>query len=109
MAFYPKYIVNAPFDITLATTAIRQMQVLIYNKSKIIGYLVVAMSLENVTMVLDNISKTLLITNPIILIVLFFLARFIAGRFIKPISSIITTSNDITKDNLTSRIALPPQ
>ena len=109
MAFYPRYIANAPFDITLATTAIRQMQVPIYDKSKIIGYLVVAMSLENVTMVLDNISKVLLITNPIILIVLFFLARFIAGRFIKPISSITTTSNDITKDNLTSRIALPPQ
>jgi signal transduction histidine kinase len=39
--------------------------------------------------------------------VLFFIARFIAGRSIKPISSIITTSNIITKDNLTSRIPLP--
>jgi signal transduction histidine kinase len=80
------------------------MQVPIYNKSKVIGYLIVAMSLEDATMVLDNISEVLIISYPIILIVLF-LARFIAGRFIKPISSIINTSNDITKDNLTSRIA----
>ena len=109
LAFNPKYVANAPFDTTLANSAIRQMQVPIYNKSKIIGYLVVAMSLEDATMVLENISEVLIITYPIILIVLFFLARFIAGRFIKPISSIITTSNDITKDNLTSRIALPLQ
>lgn len=109
LAFNPKHVSNAPFDTTLANSAIRQMQVPIYNKSKIIGYLVVAMSLEDATMVLENISEVLIITYPIILIVLFFLARFIAGRFIKPISSIITTSNDITKDNLTSRIALPLQ
>jgi signal transduction histidine kinase len=31
----------------------------------------------------------------------------IAGRSIKPISSIIETSNIITKDNLSSRIPLP--
>ena len=109
MDFNSKYVAHALFDTTLANSGIRQMQVPIYNKSKIIGYLVVAMSLEEATMVLDNISEVLIITYPIILIVLFFLARFIAGRFIKPISSIITTSNDITKDNLTSRIALPPQ
>ena len=109
LAFNPRYVANVLFDTTLANSAIRQMQVPIYNKSKIIGYLIVAISLEDATMVLDNISEVLIITYPIILIVLFFLARFIAGRFIKPINSIINTSNDITKDNLTSRIALPPQ
>ena len=38
---------------------------------------------------------------------MFFVARFIAGRSIKPINEIIDTSNRITKDNLTSRIPLP--
>lgn len=109
LSFDPKHVSNVLYDDVLANSAIRQMQVPIYNKSKIIGYLIVAMSLEDATMVLDNISKVLIITYPLILLVLFFLARFIAGRFIKPISSIITTSNDITKDNLTSRIVLPFQ
>lgn len=109
LSFNSKFGANLLFDTTLVNSAIRQIQVPIYNKSKIIGYLIVAMSLEDSTMVLENISEVLIITYPIILIVLFFLARFIAGRFIKPISSIITTSNDITKDNLSSRISLPPQ
>jgi hypothetical protein len=43
------------YDDVLANSAIRQMQVPIYNKSKVIGYLIVAMSLEDATMVLDNI------------------------------------------------------
>jgi signal transduction histidine kinase len=38
---------------------------------------------------------------------LFVIARLITGRSIKPISSIIETSNIITKDNLKSRIPLP--
>jgi sensor histidine kinase YesM len=65
------------------------------------------MSLEDASMVLQNLSEVLIIAYPLILIVLFLIARFIAGRSIKPISSIIETSNIITKDNLSSRIPLP--
>ena len=86
---------------------IRQIQVPIYSQSKIIGYLLVAMSLEDSSMVLQNLSETLIIAYPLILLLLFFIARFIAGRSIKPISSIIQTANVITKDNLKSRIDLP--
>jgi signal transduction histidine kinase len=98
---------NKLFDTKLANNAIRQIQVPIYQKTKIIGYILIAMSLEDATMVLNNLSEVLIIAYPIILIVLFFIARFFAGRSIKPISSIIATSNIITKDNLTSRILLP--
>ncbi|MFV8372009.1 sensor histidine kinase [Flavobacterium sp. LB2P74] len=98
---------NKLFDTKLADNSIRQIQVPIYEKTKIIGYIIIAMSLEDATMVLNNLFEVLLIVYPLILIVLFFIARFIAGRSIKPISSIITTSNIITKDNLTSRIPLP--
>ncbi|RDI53490.1 sensor histidine kinase [Flavobacterium glaciei] len=98
---------NKLFDTKLADNAIRQIQVPIYQKTKIIGYIIIAMSLEDATMVLNNLFEVLLIVYPLILMVLFFIARFIAGRSIKPISSIITTSNIITKDNLTSRIPLP--
>ncbi|WP_338644589.1 HAMP domain-containing sensor histidine kinase [Flavobacterium sp. KS-LB2] len=98
---------NKLFDTKLADNSIRQIQVPIYKKTKIIGYIIIAMSLEDATMVLNNLFEVLLIVYPLILMVLFFIARFIAGRSIKPISSIITTSNIITKDNLTSRIPLP--
>ncbi|WP_321538772.1 histidine kinase dimerization/phospho-acceptor domain-containing protein [Flavobacterium piscinae] len=35
------------------------------------------------------------------------MARFFAGRSIKPVQTIIETSNQITKDNLKTRIPLP--
>jgi signal transduction histidine kinase len=95
------------FDTKLLDNKIRQIQIPIYNRTKKIGYLLIAMSLEDASMVLQNLSEVLIIAYPLILIVLFLIARFIAGRSIKPISSIIETSNIITKDNLTSRIPLP--
>jgi signal transduction histidine kinase len=98
---------NELFDTKLANKTIRQIQVPISKNTKIIGYVIVAMSLEDATMVLNNLSEVLIIAFPLILIALFLIARFIAGRSIKPISSIIETSNVITKDNLKSRIPLP--
>jgi len=56
---------------------------------------------------LNNLFFILIVAYPLILLVLFLIARFIAGRSIKPISAIIETSNIITKDNLKSRIPLP--
>lgn len=107
LTYFSKIVDNEVFDTKLADNSIRQIQVPIYQKTKVIGYIIIAMSLEDATMVLNNLFEVLLIAYPVILIVLFFIARFIAGRSIKPISSIITTSNIITKDNLTSRIPLP--
>ena len=105
--YYPEAINNELFDGKLDNISVRQIQVPLYQGTKIIGFLIVAMSLEDSAMVLNNLSKILLISFPFILIVLFLIARFIAGRSIKPISSIIETSNIITKDNLKSRIPLP--
>lgn len=95
------------FDTELINISIRQIQVPLYQKTKIIGYLLIAMSLEDSSMVLHNLSRILMLLYPLILIVLFLIARFIVGRSIKPISSIIKTSNTITRDNLKSRIPLP--
>ena len=85
---------------------VRQIQTTLINKNKIIGYIVIAMSLEDFQIV-DILKSILLISLPIILILLFFIARFFAGRSIKPVRSIIETSNQITKDNLKTRIPLP--
>ena len=93
-------------DTKLNGIPIRQIQTAIINKEQVVGYLVVAMSLEDfeIVQILKNI---LLISYPLILILLFLIARFLAGRSIKPVSTIIDTSSQITKDNLKSRIPLP--
>jgi signal transduction histidine kinase len=98
---------NELFDTKLEDISVRQIQVPLYQGTKIIGYLIVAMSLEDSVMVLNNLFTVMLIAYPLILVVLFLIARFFAGRSIKPISSIIDTANFITKDNLKSRIPLP--
>lgn len=47
------------------------------------------------------------ISIPLILIVLFLIAWFFAWRNIQPVSTIIETSSQITKDNLKTRIPQP--
>ncbi|WP_115887210.1 sensor histidine kinase [Flavobacterium cutihirudinis] len=95
------------FDTKLLGNKIRQIQVPLHLKSKKIGYLIIAMSLSDSAKVLKNLLDTLLISFPIILVLLFLIARFFAGRSIKPINAIINTSKVITKDNLKTRIPLP--
>ncbi|PBJ15769.1 HAMP domain-containing sensor histidine kinase [Flavobacterium sp. ACN6] len=95
------------FDTHLLGNKIRQIQVPLHIKTKKIGYLIIAMSLSDSSKVLKNLLDTLMITFPIILLLLFFLARFFAGRSIKPINDIIDTSRIITKDNLKTRMPLP--
>ncbi|MCW1148750.1 sensor histidine kinase [Flavobacterium lacisediminis] len=97
---------NEFIDTKLNNIPVRQIQTAIINNNQVVGYLVVAMSLEDfeIVLILKNI---LLITFPLILILLFLIARFFAGRSIKPVRTIIDTSSQITKDNLQTRIPLP--
>lgn len=97
---------NEFFNTTLNEIPVRQLQTAIINDNKVVGYLVIAMSLEDFDIV-DILKEILLISFPIILIVLFLIARFFAGRSIKPVRTIIETSSKITKDNLQTRIPLP--
>lgn len=98
---------NEFIDTQLDGKIIRQIQVPVYDSNIKAGYLIVAMSLEDAVLVINSQREILLIAFPLILLVLFFIARIIAGRSIKPVSTIIKTSSEITKDNLSARIALP--
>jgi signal transduction histidine kinase len=95
------------FDTKLLGNTVRQIQVPLHIKSKKIGYLIIAMPLTDSSKVLNNLFETLLIAFPVILLLLFFIARFFAGRSIKPINAITNISALITKDNLKTRIPLP--
>jgi signal transduction histidine kinase len=95
------------FDTKMGDHTIRQIQVPLLIKNKKIGYIIVAMSLADSKMVLNNLFDIMILSFSAILLLLFFIARFFAGRSIKPINAIINTSKIITKDNLKARIALP--
>ncbi|WP_428233069.1 HAMP domain-containing sensor histidine kinase [Flavobacterium sp.] len=95
------------FDTRMGDHAIRQIQVPLHLKGKKIGYVLVAMSLADSKMVLNNLFDIMCLSFLGILLLLFFVARFFAGRSIKPINAIINTSKIITKDNLKTRIPLP--
>ncbi|MEY2923078.1 MAG: hypothetical protein RL108_1704, partial [Bacteroidota bacterium] len=99
LQFQSKIPFNELFDYSIDGKSVRQIQLPIYQGKTIVGYLMVAMSLENSYMVLNDLLEVLLIAYPSILVILFLIARLIAGRSIKPINSIINTSNIITKDN----------
>jgi len=107
LEFNYKLLKDKVTDIKLSGKLVRQIQVPLYHNKKIEGYLLVAVSLEEAVLLLDKLETILYVIFPIVLLLLFFIAQFIAGRSIKPINSIITTSNAITNDNLKSRIPLP--
>lgn len=95
------------FDTKMGDHAIRQIQAPLHVKNKKIGYIIIAMSLADSKSVLNNLFDIMCLSFLAILLLLFFIARFFAGRSIKPINSIINTSRIITKDNLKTRIPLP--
>jgi signal transduction histidine kinase len=107
LKLYPENRNDEFIDTYLNKKPIRQIQVPLYDNQKVIGHLVVAMSLDDAVMVLSNLQNILFISFPIILISLFLIARFIVGRSIKPIKTIIETSKQISRENLSSRIDLP--
>ena len=107
LKMYSPKLNNKFIDTYLNKKPIRQIQVPLLDKNKIIGHLFIAMSLDDATMILTNLQDTLLIAFPLILAVLFLIARLIAGRSIMPVTQITETSSRITKDNLKERIVLP--
>jgi len=94
-------------DIKLSGKMVRQIQVPLFYKNQINGYLLVAVSMEEATLIINKLMDILFFLFPLVLILLFFLAQFIAGRSMLPMNIIIATSNTITNDNLKARIPLP--
>lgn len=92
----------------LSNSPVYQVQYpIVNNKNNILAYILVAIPLQESEIVLENLQKALIVSFPIILIILFFTARYIAGKSIAPINDVITTANRITRENLKERISLP--
>lgn len=96
------------FNTSFSGSPVRQLQISIQSPTgKVLGYLIVAVPLKESEIVLKNLSYTLLACYPLVLIILFMLSRFIAGRVVAPINKVIDTATRVTKENLDERIDLP--
>lgn len=95
------------FRTKLLGRSIGQMQIVVKDKSKKVGYLVVAFPIDESEMVMSNLQTVLLISFPAVLLLLFLITRYMAGRSIEPVLSVIDTADKITNENLTARIPLP--
>lgn len=96
-----------PFDALLRGRSIRQVQVPVsfHNEKK--AYLITAISLENSKGVLARLRNILFFSFPIVLLLLFTITRIIAAQSIQPIRAITKTADNITRNNLNERIAMP--
>ncbi|RMG76612.1 MAG: sensor histidine kinase [Bacteroidetes bacterium] len=99
--------VNNYVDGELNNRRIRQVQIPIEEAGRQRGYILTAMSQEGAIIVLNNLRRTLLVLFPIVLVGLFFIARFLAGQSILPVKIITRTANAITRTNLNERIPYP--
>ncbi|HEX2866179.1 MAG TPA: ATP-binding protein [Ignavibacteriales bacterium] len=96
------------FDGELSRAPIRQVQMPIQNPSgNTLGYLIIAIPLEESALVLRNLRNVLLVAIPLVLILLYFITKFIAGKSMAPIDTVILTAEKITKENIKERIELP--
>jgi signal transduction histidine kinase len=94
-------------DNRLGKIHIRQTQTPLVNDGHRVGYAIIAMSIEQPKLVLDNLRVVLFVTFPIVLLVLFVVTRLIAGKSIRPVRHIIDTTSRITNNNFDDRIQLP--
>jgi len=86
----------------------RHLQVPLVNPDGVTkGYLIVAHSLMNALTFLHELQIIFLFSFPVIILILFVLTRFIAGKSIQPIDGVITSAEKISKTNLNQRIPLP--
>jgi len=110
LIFHPDQDSKQFYNLQVAGSSVRQIQAPIETDSgQIKAYLIIAIPLEESALVLSNLKYVLFISYPIVLMLLFSVSRFIAGRIISPVNNIITTAAKITRENINERISTPPR
>ena len=108
LRFHPDLKQKNCFNTQLSGAPTRQLQMPITNPVGVtLGYLIIAMPLEESALVLENLKIVLLVAFPLVLVFLFSISRYIAGKSIRPINQVINTAEIITRENLEKRIDLP--
>ena len=86
---------------------VRTARIALKNRGKISGYILAAMSLESSITVLQKLQNILVLSFAVVLIVLFFFSRILAGRLIRPIKHLSESMDHINRNNLGERVDLP--
>lgn len=112
MGISMEFVKNAPpeviFNTNISSGHVRQLQkVLLNDQHQLIGYISVAVPLQESTMVLDNLLLTLLIAFPFAILVLYFITKYMAERSMQPVKFLTESAEKITRENLNERIELP--
>lgn len=94
-------------DTLIGSIPVRQVQTPLYFKGQKVGYAIIAMSTEAPLSLLENLKEVLFLTFPMVLLILFAMTRFLAGRSIRPALSIIDTASRISGGNINERVTLP--
>ncbi len=96
------------FNTKLADQRIRQLQMVLKNDGgRVVGYISVAVPLEESRLVLLNLLLILLLTFPLVLVALYFVTRYIAQRSLVQVKTLTRSAEKITRENLNERIELP--
>ncbi len=96
-------------DFLLNGKAVRQRQMPIMDHGQLVGYIITAVSTDSASQLLGTLRKFLLVSFPVVLLILFGVTRWLAGTSIRPVKTILDTTNQITERNLNERIPLPAQ
>lgn len=107
LTYNPQQNYGGHFNEILNHIAIRQVQIPIEETGKIKGFILAAMSLESSRMVLLNLRNVLIVSYLVLLLGLYFISRYLAGRGIIPVKVITETTKRITKSDLNERVVLP--
>lgn len=97
------------FNAKLNERNIRQLQLPIESKGKVKGYMMTAMSSEAAVAILSKLRSVIIGSYFVVLLGLYFVSRFLAGRSILPIKKMTDTITRITQFNLQERVKLPQQ
>lgn len=97
------------YNSNIAGASVRQVQVPVFHgkNAGAAAWVLVAVPLEESLFVLSDLRTALLFCLPVILFILFFVTRFIAGKSLAPLEQVIDTAEKITQKNLDERIELP--
>lgn len=95
------------FNAELNGRDIRQVQLPVKQNGNTKGYILAAMSSESSITVVKTLRNVLIISYLVVLIGLYYISRFLAGRSIQPVQEISNTISRITRNNLKERVRLP--
>lgn len=95
------------YNAELTDIPIRQVQLPILKDGQVKGYIIAAISSESAFLVISRLSEVLIISYFVIVVGLYFVSRFLAGRSMRPIQEMTHTITHITQNNLNERVSLP--